>query len=522
MKKHQTRLACVFALAMALVLGGCSGGKSAGEGSQTDSSSQSESTATPKEGAAEITVGIPQDLEDSLDPHKTEMAGTREIFFNVFEGLVKPDTEGNFVDAVASSHTISEDHKTYSFTLREGVKFHNGAPVTVEDVKYSIERCADASEGEPLVPAFSAVDKVNTPDDQTVEIVLKNPDTEFLAYLTTAIIPKDYDQQDTQPVGTGPFKYVSRTPQDNIIMEKNEDYWGEPAKLDKITFKVLTDGNAIVTNLKGGSVDMCFHLNATQVAGLGDGFRIFEGTMNLVQALYLNNKEKPFDDARVRQALCYAVDRQQVLDMVADGKGTIVGTSMFPAFGKYYMPELADVYAQNVEKAKELLKEAGYEDGFEMTITVPSNYTQHVDTAQILAEQLKAISVDAKIELVEWDSWLSDVYMGRKFQSTVVGVDASTLTARAMLDRFVSDDDSNFINFKNQEYDEMFEKALGTADDAEQVKFYQRMEEILNEDAANVYIQDMADCVAMNPKFDGYEFYPLYALDMSKVHPVEE
>ena len=267
---------------------------------------------------------------------------------------------------------------------------------------------------------------------------------------------------------------------------------------------------------------MCFHLNATQIAGLGDDFRIFEGTMNLVQALYLNNKEKPFDDARVRQALCYAVDRQQVLDMVADGKGTVIGTSMFPAFGKYYMPELADVYAQDVEKAKALLKEAGYEDGFEMTITVPSNYQQHVDAAQILAEQLKAISVDAKIELIEWDSWLSDVYMDRKFQSTVVGVDASTLTARAMLDRFVSDDESNFINFNNQEYDEMFEKALGTADDAEQVKFYQRMEEILNEDAANVYIQDMADCVAMNPKFDGYEFYPLYALDMSKVHPAEE
>ena len=208
--------------------------------------------------------------------------------------------------------------------------------------------------------------------------------------------------------------------------------------------------------------------------------------------------------------------------MVSDGKGTIVGTSMFPAFGKYYMPELADLYTQDVDRAKELLKEAGYEDGFEMTITVPSNYQQHVDAAQILAEQLKAVSVDAKIELIEWDSWLSDVYMDRKFQSTVVGVDAATLTARAMLDRFVSDDESNFINFSNEEYDKLFEEAIGTADDAKQVKAYQRMEEILAEEAANVYIQDMADCVAMTPAFDGYESYPLYALDMSKVYPVEE
>lgn len=522
MKKLQARFTCALALTLALVLGGCAGGKATGDAPQADNSSQSSAEKSTDGDGTSIVVGIPQDLEDSLDPHKTEMAGTREIFFNVFEGLVKPDTEGNLVDAVASSHTISEDHKTYTFTLREGVKFHNGADVTVDDVKYSIERCADASEGEPLVPAFSSIEKIDTPDEKTIEITLKDPDTEFLAYLTTAIIPKDYDQQDTQPVGTGPFVYVSRTPQDNIIMEKNEDYWGEPARLDKITFKVLTDSNAIVTNLKGGSVDMCFHLNATQIAALGDDFRIFEGTMNLVQALYLNNGEAPFDDVRVRQALCYAVDPQQVLDMVSDGKGTLIGSSMFPAFGKYYMPELADLYPRDVEKAKELLKEAGYEDGFEMTITVPSNYQQHVDAAQILAEQLKEISVDAKIELIEWDSWLSDVYMDRKYQSTVVGVDAATLTARAMLDRFVSDDESNFINFKNEEYDELFEKATGTAEDAEQVEYYQRMEEILAEDAANVYIQDMADCVAMSPSFDGYEFYPLYALDMSKVYPVEE
>ena len=238
MKKFQGRMFCALALTLTLVLSGCSDGKATGDDPQTDSSSQSSPTETPEGEGSSIVVGIPQDLEDSLDPHKTEMAGTREIFFNVFEGLVKPDTDGDLVDAVASSHTISEDHKTYTFTLREGVRFHNGADVTVDDVKYSIERCADASEGGPLVPAFSIIEKVDTPDEKTVEIVLKEADTEFLAYLTTAIIPKDYEQQDTQPVGTGPFVYVSRTPQDNIVMEKNEDYWGEPAKLDKITFKV--------------------------------------------------------------------------------------------------------------------------------------------------------------------------------------------------------------------------------------------------------------------------------------------
>lgn len=142
-----------------------------------------------------------------------------------------------------------------------------------------------------------------------------------------------------------------------------------------MTFKVVADSNAIVTGLKGGSIDMFARLDSTQTGQLDEkDFTIYEGGMNLVQALYLNNAEEPFNDVKVRQALCYAVNRQDVLDMIADGKETIIGSSMFPAFEKYYMPELADKYSQDTAKAKELLAEVGFPDGFDMTITVPSNY----------------------------------------------------------------------------------------------------------------------------------------------------
>lgn len=124
--------------------------------------------------------------------------------------------------------------------------------------------------------------------------------------------------------------------------------------------------------------------------------------MNLVQAMYLNNAKEPFNDVRVRQALCYAVDPQGIMDMISDGKGTQIGSSMFPSFGKYYMEELNDLYATNIEKAKELLTEAGYPDGFSFTLTVPSNYQQHIDTAQVIVEQLKEIGVTANIQLIEW------------------------------------------------------------------------------------------------------------------------
>ena len=199
-----------------------------------------------------------------------------------------------------------------------------------------------------------------------------------------------------------------------------------------ISLKIIENADTLMMSLQSGAIDLCSHLTSTQVAQLGDAFDVAEGTMNLVQALYLNNAEKPFDDVRVRQALCYAVDRQQIIDLAFDGYGSPIGSSMYPAFGKYFDDSLTNHYTKDIEKAKSLLAEAGYPDGFEMTITVPSNYQPHIDTAQVLVEQLKEINVTAKIELVEWGTWLSDVYAGRQYQSTVVGVDASNMTRPAM------------------------------------------------------------------------------------------
>ena len=128
--------------------------------------------------------------------------------------------------------------------------------------------------------------------------------------------------------------------------------------------------------------------------------------MNLVQALYLNNAEKPFDDVLVRQALSYAVDKQQIIDLAFDGYGSPIGTSIYPAFGKYFDESLIDYYKYDVEKAKALLAEAGYPDGFSMIITVPSNYKPHIDTAEVLVQQLSAVGITAEIQLVEWETWL--------------------------------------------------------------------------------------------------------------------
>lgn len=512
------RIFALFLSALLLVTVLCA----CGDESQSEvGGTGSDGTSTSGEAVTggELVVGISQDLGDSLDPYQMTAAGTREVLFNVYEGLVKPTSTGEYVPAVASDSTVSEDGLTYTFPLREGVLFHNGEEVTTDDVIYSFETCAETTVDTALAAALSAVESV-TADGNTITVTLSEANPDFLSYVGMVyIVPDDYTDQATAPVGTGPFRFVSRSVQQNLVMEKFADYWGEGASLDKVTFQIFEDSNALMSALSAESVDMAVHLTIDQVNTIGEGtYKTLEGTMNLVQALYLNNNVEPFNNEQVRQALCYAIDVDEIMELTAEGHGTKVGTSIYPAFTKYYDESLNDAYPYDTEKAKELLTEAGYPDGFSMTITVPSNYQPHIDTATVLVEQLKAVGITAEIQPVEWGAWLSEVYGNRQFQSTVVGVDASNMTARALLERFTSAADDNFINYQNTDYDALFQQAQATADDAEQTELYKQMERNLTEHAANVYIQDLADLVVLRNGLEGYQFYPIYVMDLSTVH----
>ncbi len=463
----------------------------------------------------EVNIGIAQDF-DSLDPDYMTAAGTKEVLFNVFEGLVKPAADGEIVPAVASEVVKSDDGLRYTFTLREGVRFHNGEPVEMEDLVYSVERRWRGEDTAAILAALSVIDHLETEGNQ-LTVVLSEASNEFLAALMNAyILPADYTAQETAPVGTGPYKFVSRSVQDSLVLERFADYWGTPGKLDKVTFRILESADGLVLGLQSGALDLVAHLSSDQTVQLdSSAFSIEEGSMNLVQALYLNNAVAPFDDLRVRQALCYAIDKQAVIDRAFDGYGIPLGTSMFPSFSKYYDESLTDYYTHDVEKAKALLAEAGYPNGFEMTITVPSNYTPHVNTATVLVELLREAGIQAKVEPVDWSTWLEDVYGNRQFQSTVTGLTSDNMTARKLLERFGSEVGNNFTNYSNKDYDKTLALALSEKDDAAQTALYRELERNLTENAANVYLQDMADLVAVRSGLVGLTFYPIYVLDVS-------
>lgn len=525
MKKRTNKILLgVMTLVVSVALCGCGGGKGGEASAESKNSSETTTTETEAQasGAAvkggEVTVGIAQDL-DSLDPHKMAYAGTKEVLFNVFEGLVKADQNGDLIPAVASEYTVSDDAKVYTFTLRDGITFHDGSAVTTEDIKYSIERYAEI-QGESS--AFSNLESVDVVDDKTVEVHLKEGNSEFLSALTLAILPQSNEANfETQPIGTGPFKFVSFTPGQSFVVEAYEGYWNaELPYLDKVEFKIVADADTALTELQAGSLDVYQYLTVDQAETLSSGFNIMEGSVNYVQGMFLNNAVEPFNDVRVRQALAYAVDKDMINDFLFGGKSHLIGTNMIPAFKKYYNEETETVYSRDLEKAKALLTEAGYGDGFEFTITVPNNYAPHESTAQVIVENLKEIGITAQINTVEFSTWYDQVYVGRDYEATVVAVDG-TLSPSSWLAKNLSTASNNFTNYNNADFDKAYTDAMASIDDEEKVKLYKECQMILAEDAASIYVQDPANLVAVNEKLAGYVFYPCAAQDMALVYFTE-
>lgn len=485
----------LIAIVMTVVLSACGGASKTGENS--------------------VVVGISQDL-DSLDPHNSVYAGTREVLFNLYEGLVKPTSSGAIEPAVASAFEVAEDAMSILFTLRDGIKYWDGTAVTVEDVIFSINRYADIQGAES---AFSVLKSVEAQGENQILVTLSEANSEFIYQLTCAIIPASYDA-DTQecPLGTGPFKYVAYTAGESLEVEKNENYWKEGFPyLDAVTFKIVTDADTAILQLNSGTLDIYQYLTSDQAAALDtEKFNIQVGNVNYVQGMFLNNAAAPFDDVRVRQAICYAVDRREISDMLFDGQSHIIGTHLIPAMSAYYDESLEKAYETNTDKAKELLKEAGYENGFEFTITVPNNYAPHEGTAQIIAENLAEVGIKANIELVEFTTWYSDVYVDRKYEATVVAVDG-TLAPSSWFSKFVNTAGNNFINYNNPEYDKVYAAALAETDLDAKVDYYRQLQKILSDDAASIFCQDPSNLLAINSKLEGYEFYPVSAQDMSIV-----
>ncbi len=365
---------------------------------------------------------------DTLDPHKTSGTLTFQTIKSLYDTLAEPDMNGKIVPALAEKWEISDDALAWTFYLKKNIVFHNGDKLTSKDVKATFERIMDKATGSPKAKEFKPIVGIETPDDFTVILKLKEPTSPFLATLASgwgAILPKGLIDAGhdfgAQPVGTGPFVLKQWIRDSQIILNKNDNYWmkGYP-KLDRITMHIIPERAVSVQGLISGQIDVAYVIDKDDLPTLeaSPDVKIEKSLTALILVMSMNCSNPVLQDIRVRQAINHAIDKQKVLE-VAYGGGKPIGT--FMDYGNAYYKDFTALYPYDPEKAKKLLADAGVGRDTVFELFLPQNYELHVKAGEIYQDMLTKVGLNVKIKLVDWSSWISDVYRGGKYDLTVIG-----------------------------------------------------------------------------------------------------
>lgn len=457
---------------------------------------------------------------DSLDNHIAAATATGTMLDQIHDGLVGYNTAGEVIPALAESWEISEDGLTYTFKLVENATFHNGDPVTAQDVVASYAPLAGLDGAEALNSKWEVIESITAIDDYTVEIKLESPDSGFLARTTSGIRPEGYEDQASHPIGAGPFKFVEWKQGEKLVMEKNHDYYDEEntPSIDGVEWYLMQDSATAMLALQTGEIDIT-NISLDEKAMLGDAFNYVEGPMNMVTVFGLNHKFEPFADERVRQALNHAINKQELIDIVFQGEAAELGSMFSPAMELYYQEGLQDMWPYDPEKAKELLAEAGYEN-LEFTLKAPSHAQMYTDMAQVIADQLSQVGVTAHIEMIEWSTWLEDVYTDFDHEATLIGL-TGKIDPYDVLIRFVDGYHRNFINYNNEDYNTAMSNAIQEIDDATRIDYYKQAQTLLAQDAASVFLADPNRITATQPHIQGLEMFPAEKYNLEDIEFVE-
>ena len=453
-----------------------------------------------------------------LDPTaNTAAAIDRVVFSNIYEGLIKVNSKGEFIPGLATRWEVSTDGLIYTFHLRKGVRFHNGKSFNAQVAKWNIERAKGESTVNPHPEYFKGITSMSTPDDFTLVATLGEVDALFIAHMAegdAVMLPmQGYENAKSNPVGTGPFKFSKWVRGDRVEMVKFAGYWNpELPYLDKVTFKFIGDASAQIAALKAGDLDVIGYIAAPESAmtlSKDNRFKVFAGTSTGEVIMSTNNKAAPFDNKLVRQAVAYAIDRQTVVDLVMFGYGTPIGSHWSPST-PYYV-DLTDKFAYNPEMAKSLLTQAGYPNGFDATIKLPAIYSYSKRAGEVIADMLAKVNIRLKIEIVEWGQWIERIFKKKEFQLTMIGhVEAWDIGIYA--------NPGYYFQYDSQEFRDAYARALKAPNEVEKARWFGKCQEIIAEDAVNGYLFSASGLPAMKANVMGWwENYPTIALDCTEV-----
>ena len=463
----------------------------------------------------DITVAL-QLEPPHLDPTSAAAGAIDSVLYsNVFEGLTRFMGDGSIVPGLASSWEISDDGLTYTFKLHDGVKFHDGTTMDAEDVKFSLDRIGAEDSANAQKALYAAISEVNVIDPLTVEVKLSEPNGSMLFNLAwgdaVIVAPESIENIKQNPIGTGAFKFDSWAQGDKIELSKNPDYWGTPAKLDKATFKFISDPTAAFAAMMAEDVDVFSQFPAPENLPQFEAdprFQVLIGSTEGETILSTNNKMAPFDNVKVREAIAHAIDRQAIIDGAMFGYGTPIGTHFAPHNPAYI--DLTGMSSFDPEKAKALLAEAGFPDGFETTLDLPPpSYARR--GGEIIAAQLAAVGIKAEIRNVEWAQWLETVFKGKNFGLTIV-------SHTEPMDIGIYAKPDYYFQYDNPAFQELMTKLNSTTDDAMRTQMMADAQRMISEDYVNGYLFQLAATSVAKAGVQGlWNNAPTQATDLTAV-----
>ncbi|HBZ45340.1 MAG TPA: ABC transporter substrate-binding protein [Maritimibacter sp.] len=476
----------------------------------------------------------------ALDPAAVTAVNDFRILVNLYEGLVQYKSGTLEVEpALATSWEVSEDGTEYTFKLREGVMFHDGTPFNAEAVKFNFDRMLNEDHPYhdtgpfPLAFFFSSVASTEAVDEYTVKFTLNEPYAPFLsnlAYPTGLIVsPAAVEASGADfgrnPVGTGPFTFAEWRSNEAVVIERNPDYWGDPAGTEAVVFRPITDANTRVAEMLSGGIDMMVEVPPTALSEFqGEGYQVVEQAGPHVWFLILNAKEGPFADKLVRQAANYAVNKEALVNEVLEGTADVAAGPTPPAFAWAYNDSL-DPYPYDPEKAKELLAEAGAE-GAELTFYVTEGGSGMLDPIPMgtaIQADLNAVGFDVKIETYEWNTFLGEVNPGLEGKADMAEMawmtnDPDTLPYLALrTDAFPENGGFNSGYYSNPEVDELLEKARVSTDQDERAALYKEMQEIVQDDAPWVFVANWKQNAVTTDRVENFALQPSFLLELEGV-----
>ncbi|WP_408006935.1 glutathione ABC transporter substrate-binding protein [Pseudalkalibacillus sp. A8] len=449
-----------------------------------------------------------------LDPHFiTDIPSANIVYQKVYEGLVEPDKDFKIKPLLAKEWKVVND-TTWEFKLEEGVTFHDGEPFNAESVKATFDRLLDPNTSSPQREKFAMIKEVKVIDEYTVQLLLEYPYAPLLSILASnegsiispKVLAENPEKLSEHPVGTGPFVFESWKTGQEISLKKNDNYWGKKPNIDRVIFKVVPEDATRLAMIETGEAHINDQVPVTEIERIeaSDSMGLYRTKGLAVEYVGFNIKKKPLDDVKVRRAISHAIEREAIIKGVYNNVGTLANSAMSPmVFGH---SDKVKPYDYDLNEAKKLLKEAGYENGLELTL-LTSDRKERINMAEVIQSQLKGIGVDVKIQVMEYGAYIDiidkgdhDMFIGGWGNATGDG----DYNQYNLFHSASQGAPGNHFYYSNPEVDKLIEAARKETDEAKRLKLYEQVMQMEIEDTVYIPIRNYEHMAAHSKNVSGF------------------